>query len=70
MVGDGSPAYGIAMYTFVKKLQYVKFHLKKWNRTSFGYFKVMKKRAQASLDVITRQIQDCGFLDALGQVEV
>ena len=33
---DDRPAFGTAMYTFAKLLQYVKYQLKRWNRQCFG----------------------------------
>jgi len=29
---EGRPAFGMAMYSFVKRLQYVKYKLKHWNK--------------------------------------
>ena len=42
---QGGPTYGTAMFSFSKKLQYVKKKLKHWNRNCFGNLHIMKKRA-------------------------
>ena len=57
------------MFSFSKKHQYVKRKLKHWNMNHFGNLHIVKKRALDRLDVITRQIQDLGFFEALGLVE-
>ncbi|XP_057836070.2 uncharacterized protein LOC131046358 [Cryptomeria japonica] len=66
---DDAPTFGTSMYSLVKKLQYVKFHLKRWNRLSFGNFRARKREALDCLAVITRQIRDLGFSEALGHAE-
>lgn len=50
---NGLPMYGNAMYTFVKRLQFVKYQLKKWNKLSFGNISRSKLEAQQRLDSIT-----------------
>ncbi|XP_059070979.1 uncharacterized protein LOC131862501 [Cryptomeria japonica] len=57
------------MYFFVKKLQYVKDHLKRWNLSCFGHLKSRKRSALEHLAVITHQIWDNGFSDALGKAK-
>ncbi|XP_059068224.1 uncharacterized protein LOC131858791 [Cryptomeria japonica] len=66
---EGGPAFGTAMYFFVKKLQYVKYHLKRWNVSCFGNLKSKKKSALERLAMIACQIQDNGFSDSLGIAE-
>ena len=53
------------MFSFSKKIQYVKRKLKYWNRNCFGNLHIMKKRSQDHLDVITRQIRDLSLSEAL-----
>lgn len=65
----GKPAHGTAMYSFSKKLQFVKYKLKRWNRQHFGNLFQEKKNAQSQLDSITRQIRDQGFTEELGVLE-
>ena len=52
------PNHGTAMYTFSKRLQHVKYKLKRWNKKCFGYLHVQKADAQTKLDHITRHIRD------------
>ena len=66
---DGAPAYGTAMFSFSKWLQYVKRKLRIRNRQCFGNLHFMKRLAQEDLDVITREIRDRGFLEDLGKDE-
>ncbi|XP_059073635.1 uncharacterized protein LOC131874329 [Cryptomeria japonica] len=65
----GGPTYGTAMFSFSKKLQYVKRKLKNWNKNCFGNLYIMNKRAQERLVVITRKIRDLGFFEALSREE-
>lgn len=58
----GRPTYGMDMYSFFKRLQYVKYRLKKWNMWCFGNLHHNKLLAQARLDSITCQIHDLGIL--------
>lgn len=57
------------MYSFVKKLQFVKYHLKIWNRRCFGNISCSKREAQECLDVITQQIRYLGFTIEFGNTE-
>ena len=51
---EGKPSYGRAMYTFSKRLQHVKFRLKRWNKHHFGNLQAQKVATQTKLDIITR----------------
>ncbi|XP_057818148.2 uncharacterized protein LOC131031127 [Cryptomeria japonica] len=66
---EGGPSFGIAMYFFIKKLQYVKYHFKRWNMSCFGHIKSRKRSALERLALITHQIWDNGFSNALGKEE-
>lgn len=66
---EGKPAYGTAMFSFVKQLQYVKFKLKRWNRECFGNLFGEKREAQLRVDYITRQIREQGLSDELYREE-
>ena len=66
---DGAPTYGTAIFSFSKKLQYVKRQLRTWNRQCFGNIHSIKRLSQEHLNVITRKIRDQGFLDELGKAE-
>jgi hypothetical protein len=59
------PAQGTTMYSFSKRLQYVKYQLKQWNRQCFGNIFHAKVVAQAYLDVITREIKEFGLSEDL-----
>ena len=66
---EGMPAHGTAMYTFSKRLQHVKFRLKRWNKQCFGLLHVRKADAQTKLDNITRQICDHGLNSELSKAK-
>jgi exonuclease III len=66
---EGKPAHGTAMYTFSKRLQHVKYRLKRWNKHHFGNLHTMKVAAQTQLDTITRQIRDQGMTSDLSRAE-
>ncbi|XP_059066656.1 uncharacterized protein LOC131857894 [Cryptomeria japonica] len=61
----GRSAFGIAMFTFAKQLQFVKFQLKQWNRKGFGNIFQAKKAAQTVLNGITSEIKEQGLSEAL-----
>lgn len=65
----GSPAYNTVMYSFVKKMHFIKFQLKRWNMLCYGNLNYMKKNVQEHINVITHQIQDHGFSEDLGKAE-
>ena len=67
---EGMPDHGTAMYTFSKRLQHVKYRLKRWNKQCFGYLHVQKNAAQTKLDNITRQIRDVGLSFERSEAEV
>ena len=58
---EGKPSYGTTMYTFSKRLQHVKFRLKRWNKHHFGNLQAQKVAAQTKMDIITCQIRDHGM---------
>ena len=66
---EGKPTHGIAMYTFSKRLQHVKFRLKRWNKHHFGNLQAQKVAAQTKLDIITHQIRDQGMTYDLSKAE-
>lgn len=66
---EGRPTYGTVMYTFVKRLQFVKYRLKKWNMQCFGNLHHNKLIAQAHSDSITHQIHDLVLLMDLSKEE-
>jgi hypothetical protein len=51
---EGMPSHGTAMFTFSKRLQHVKYRLKRWNKQHFGNLQAQKLDAQSKLDNITR----------------
>lgn len=53
----GRPALGTSMYSFSKQLQYVKYHLKRWNKQCFGNI----FHAKVGLDAITHEIREFGL---------
>lgn len=53
----------MAMYSFFKKLQFVKYQLKRWNTQCFGNILHAKTVAQASLYAITQGIREHGIFD-------
>ena len=57
------------MYTFSKRLQHVKFRLKRWNKHHFRNLQAQKVAAQTKLDIITRQIRDQGMTYDLSKAE-
>lgn len=61
----GRSAFGTAMYTFAKQLQFVKFQLKQWNRQGFANIFHAKKVAQTMLNGITNEIREQGLSEAL-----
>ena len=63
------PDHGTAMYSFSKRLQHVKYKLKRWNKQCFGYLHVQKAAAQTKLDQITRRIRDHGLNFELSEDE-
>ncbi|XP_057859366.2 uncharacterized protein LOC131068203 [Cryptomeria japonica] len=65
---EGMLAHGRAMYTFGKRLQHVKYRLKRWNKQCLGNLHAQKFAAQSQLDTITRQIQDQGMFPDLSKV--
>ena len=66
---EGRPAHGTAMYTFCKRLQHVKYRLKKWNKQCFGNLQVQRMAAQSKLDNITQLIRDQGRTVDLSEAE-
>ena len=63
------PDHGTAMYTFSKRLQHVKYRLKRWNKQCFGCLQDQKKAAQSKLDSITRQIRDHGLSSEMSEAK-
>ena len=61
----GRPAFGTTMYVFAKLLQFVKYHLKRWNRQCFGNIYQTKHEAQVELNGITRMIREEGVSEYL-----
>lgn len=53
---DCGPPYATAMYSFVKKLQFVKFQLKRWNKLCYGNLYDMKRNAQVHLSLVRFRI--------------
>ncbi|XP_059077196.1 uncharacterized protein LOC131876295 [Cryptomeria japonica] len=68
-VTEGRPTHGTAMFIFTKRLQHVKFRLKRWNKQCFGNLQAQKLVAQSKLDSITRQIRDQGLTSDLSIAE-
>ena len=66
---EGMPTHGIAMVTFYKRLQHVKYRLKKWNKQSFGNLQGQRIATQAKLDNITLQIRDQGRTFVLSEAK-
>lgn len=66
---EGTPTHGTAMFIFTKRLQHVKFRLKRWNKQCFGNLQAQKLVAQSKLDSITRQIRDQGLTSDLSIAE-
>ena len=67
---EGKPSHGTTMYTFSKRLQHVKFRLKRWNKHHFGNLQAQKVAAQTKLDIITCQIRDQGITYDLSKSEI
>ena len=67
---EGKPAHGTMMYTFSKRLQHVKYMLKRWNKHHFGNLHTQKFSPQTKLDTITRQIRDQGMTSDLSRAEI
>ncbi|XP_059066210.1 uncharacterized protein LOC131857552 [Cryptomeria japonica] len=66
---SGRPTYGMAMYIFSKRLQHVKYQLKRWNSQCFGNVFQEKAVAQEELDSITRRLREVGVTPELLQAE-
>ncbi|XP_057821288.2 uncharacterized protein LOC131033978 [Cryptomeria japonica] len=66
---DKKPAFGTAMYSIIKKLQYIKYRLKRWNKSCFGNIFSAKRDAQEKVDSITRKIMDQGLSEDLYKEE-
>ncbi|XP_057862719.1 uncharacterized protein LOC131071037 [Cryptomeria japonica] len=66
---EGRPTHGTAMFIFTKRLQHVKFRLKRWNKQCFGNLQAQKLVAQSKLDSITCQIRDQGLTSDLSIAE-
>ncbi len=58
---EGMPTHGTTMYTFCKKLQHVKYKLKKWNKQCFRNLQAQRIATQSKLENITRLIWDQGM---------
>ncbi|GLJ17426.1 hypothetical protein SUGI_0303210 [Cryptomeria japonica] len=61
----GRLAFGTAIFTFAKQLQFVKFHLKWWNCQYFGNIFHAKIVVQSELNGITREIREHVLSEAL-----
>ena len=57
------------MFSFSKRLHYVKRKLGIWNTKCFGNLNSMKRLSHEDLGVITRKIRDYDFSKDLGRVE-
>ena len=66
---EGMPTHGTTMFTFYKRLQHVKYRLKRWNKKSFGNIQAQRKASQDKLDNITQNIWDEGRTFVLSEVE-
>lgn len=66
---EGRPSHGRAMYTFGKRLQHVKYKLKKWNKQCFGNLHSQWMVAQSKLDNVTCQTRDQGMTSDIGLAE-
>ena len=66
---EGMPTHGTAMFTFCKRLQHVKYRLKKWNKQCFGNLQAQRIATQAKLDNITWLLRDQGRTFVLSEAE-
>ena len=66
---EGRPAHRMKMFSFCKRLQHVKYRIKKWNKQCFGNLKAQRIAPLAKLDNITRLIQDQGRTLDLSEAE-
>lgn len=66
---EGRPSHGTTMFSFEKRLQHVKFRLKKWNKQYFGNVQDQKSVTQSRLDNVTPQIRDQGMTMDLITIE-
>jgi hypothetical protein len=58
---EGRPPHGTSMFTSEKRLQHVKFRLKKWSKQCFGNLQGQLRATQARLDNVRHQIRDQGM---------
>lgn len=63
------PAHGRAMYSFGRRLQYLKYRLKRWNKQCFGNLHRHKMEAQSKMDEAMHQIRDQGMTVELSMAE-
>lgn len=54
---------GSLMYVFQQKLKYIKEHVKKWNKESFGNIMQEKTRPKQQIEVIKTKAMSEGYIE-------